>query len=138
MNPFAAIEKLINEHGSATSLKERLALAADQFNHLEEKSRDLEEQKSELQVSVAELKSTNKDLLKEIDELQEQLRLFKPEQGGFVEHMGVLWKRSGDGYEKHPYCNECSNHPIMSTFSRFWICSGGKHQAPQTVTPPQF
>ena len=36
-----------------------------------------------------------------------------PKPADFVEKMGVLWKRSGNGFEKTPYCPQCSNHPLM-------------------------
>ena len=40
MEIFGGIEKLINEHGSATILKERLLLVADKYAALEQKLSD--------------------------------------------------------------------------------------------------
>lgn len=55
------------------------------------------------------------------------------------ENMGVLWKRTATGFESHPYCRECSSHPIMSlappSRPMFWMCSAG-HQAPCSIVPP--
>ena len=41
LNPFTAIEKLITEHGSAAILRERLALASDQYAALERRISEL-------------------------------------------------------------------------------------------------
>jgi len=74
------IERLINEHGSAAILKERLALASDQYSALEKKLSD-----SESRVEAAELRTKNLEsesqrleldnfkLKEEIRNLKEQL-----------------------------------------------------------------
>ncbi len=57
---LAEIERLITEHGSAAILRERLALAAEQYSALEKK--------------VVELQAENKHLKSENSKLQEQVR----------------------------------------------------------------
>jgi hypothetical protein len=56
----------------------------------------------------------------------------------FVLHNGVLWKKTENGFERFPYCNECSHHPVMNLpsgrFGRVWVCSQG-HTAPRTGPP---
>jgi len=53
--PFLGeIERLINEHGSAVILKERLALAADQYVALEKKISDLQTENERLRFDLDE------------------------------------------------------------------------------------
>lgn len=59
------IEKLINEHGSAAILKERLSLAADQYAALEKKLSD-----SESRVQASELRAKNLESEKQGFELE--------------------------------------------------------------------
>jgi DNA-binding transcriptional ArsR family regulator len=61
------IERLINEHGSAAILKERLALANDQYNALEGKLADAK-------ARADELATDNERLRRELTEAREQLR----------------------------------------------------------------
>lgn len=70
---FAPIERLINEHGSATILREQLALFKDQLCILKEKFSDV--------VSENEaLKSKCAALTKENAELKDQLQMIKEQQ----------------------------------------------------------
>jgi len=69
LNPFTAIEKLINEHGSATILRERLALAADQFVTLEKENINLQESLSHAITKIQSLESHNANLEKQIANL---------------------------------------------------------------------
>lgn len=64
------IERLINEHGSAAILKERLALANDQYSALEGKLADAK-------ARVDELARDNERLRQELGEAREQLRMFQ-------------------------------------------------------------
>lgn len=60
--PFLSeIERLINEHGSATILKERLALAADQYSALEKKLADALEREAALMNEVKSLRDELED-----------------------------------------------------------------------------
>ncbi|MES2997144.1 MAG: hypothetical protein V4733_10085 [Verrucomicrobiota bacterium] len=77
LNPITAIEKLINEHGSATVLRERLALAADQFTALEKEGVraekrlvDAEKQLAGATAKIELLESRNADLEKQLGQRQ--------------------------------------------------------------------
>ena len=67
---IAEIERLINEHGSAVILKERLALASDQYSALERKLSECELRSKELKACVEELELKCLDLQSENDRLQ--------------------------------------------------------------------
>ncbi|MBK1881011.1 hypothetical protein JIN85_01215 [Luteolibacter pohnpeiensis] len=77
LNPFAAIEKLIDEHGSAKIMKERLALAADQYSVLERENASLREQLANALSENETLKSCKLDLEKEIVELRPEIYLLE-------------------------------------------------------------
>jgi hypothetical protein len=53
---FSEIERLINEHGSAVILKERIALAEDKYAALERKVKELSDENDRLRSENAELK----------------------------------------------------------------------------------
>src|SRR3970282_1398687 len=61
------IERLINEHGSAVILKERLALAAEQYVSLEKKL-------SASAIREKQLQSENKSLRLDLDQAQIKIR----------------------------------------------------------------
>ena len=71
MNPFTLLEKAINEHGSSTILKERLKLAADQYEDLTRKNSDL----------IAQNKSLQKQLQESQSEIQKLNNLIKTMSG---------------------------------------------------------
>lgn len=90
---FTEIERLIVEHGSATVLKERLALLKDQFVLLERK--------------VAELEAENAQTRRRNDELERQLAAQSAAQQ-FEDGRGALFKkRPGGGYVLAVYCPVC-------------------------------
>lgn len=64
---FSEIERLITEHGSAAILKERLALAADQYGVLEKKIPIFANEN-------AQLKSENASLRLDLEKAQEKIR----------------------------------------------------------------
>jgi hypothetical protein len=103
-------------------------LSKDVIDLLEKKSALLAEQ-------VTSLESENTKLKLENGQLRTQLKNSQPITKTFEESMGVLWKRSGRGFEPHPYCNECSHHPVMTLIGEVWVCSH-RHTAPETVKPP--
>jgi hypothetical protein len=74
----------------------------------------------------------------EAAQLRQQLQRAQPQSGGFVESMGVLWKRTATGFESRPYCKHCAGNPIMSPIhgARKWVCGTGDHIAPFSVKPP--
>jgi hypothetical protein len=55
MGIFDGLERLINEHGSAVILKERIDLAKDKYASLERKVAELSEENSRLRAQNAEL-----------------------------------------------------------------------------------
>jgi len=59
MNIFGQIEKLINEHGSASILKERLGLAEQQYSILEQKNSALDAENQSLKT---QLQQTEKEI----------------------------------------------------------------------------
>lgn len=56
------IERLINEHGSAAILKERLALASDQYAALEKKVSELQTENERLRLDYEECKKQQRAL----------------------------------------------------------------------------
>lgn len=91
MSIFQDIERLITEHGSAAILRERLALAAEQYAALEKK--------------VVELQAENERLESENSKLQEQVSNFKssPAQNS-----------NPNGY----VCDHCGSSNLKRTGSR--------------------
>lgn len=73
MKIFGQIEKLINEHGSATILKERLHLASDKYSKLEDENAVLKEK-------IETLESNLDDANKEIERLNKVANSFQKEQ----------------------------------------------------------
>ncbi len=65
---LAMLEKLINEHGSSSILRERLELFSDKYSMLEEKNTHLSERNKELESQVDTLKSEIDKLKSIIDE----------------------------------------------------------------------
>jgi tRNA(Ile2) C34 agmatinyltransferase TiaS len=89
MGLLANLERLVNEHGSAVILKERLELLRDQAKALEKR--------------VADLERDNRNLQQRLDQLQRQVT-----PKNFVEHRGVLLKRTSSGaLEETVYCPTC-------------------------------
>lgn len=70
MGLFDGFEKLINEHGSAVILKERIALAEDKYAALEQKLSASELQKTELE-------STNKTLTDNLKKAEIEIQSLK-------------------------------------------------------------
>ena len=74
MGLLDGLEKLINEHGSATILRERIALAEDKHSALETKV-------AELETENKTLKSNLEKATKEIARLNNIVESFQKEQG---------------------------------------------------------
>ena len=92
---LAMIEKLINEHGSSTILKERLQLINDKYEVLENKL-DLVEKE-------------NKSLKQEINKLKSQLETQESSKG-FVSYKGAKFKFKPSGScEETVDCPKCDN-----------------------------
>lgn len=113
MNLPDAIEKLITEHGSATILRDHLALVRDQAKAVVEENEKLKRRVVELEDVVRSLTT--------------ELRSKKTEEE-FVEHRGALFKKKpGGGYHLAVYCPNCrqpagSIHAVMpfSCGQRHW------------------
>jgi regulator of replication initiation timing len=101
-------EKLINEHGSSTILKERIELINDKYEILETKLANSEKEN---------------DLLKqEVESLKDKLSTQKLEQS-FVEYMGVKFKRKpSGGFEKAAYCQKCNGGMFALDPSMPFVC----------------
>lgn len=78
MGLFDGLEKLINEHGSAVILKERIALANDKYAALEQKLATSE-------LRAANLESENQRLRLDLEKAQEKIRNLEEQ---LVEHHG--------------------------------------------------
>jgi DNA repair exonuclease SbcCD ATPase subunit len=70
---LSEIERLINEHGSAAILKERLALASDQYSALEKKLSDASAREEHLRSENARLRTDLEKAQKKIQSLEEQV-----------------------------------------------------------------
>ena len=86
---FAPIERLIEEHGSAAIQGKHIAFLREQLAVLKEKSLESDRENSTLKARVKELEAENADLRKKLEHA-------KPT--GFLEHEGLLWKRSASGF----------------------------------------
>lgn len=90
MGLLDGFEKLINEHGSAVILKERIALANDKFAALEQKLSECEAAKIKLNAENEALRLNNEECKKQRRALEEKLsqrlgeRLEKTEESVLV------------------------------------------------------
>ena len=102
MNPFSGIEKLINEHGSAVILKERLSLASDKYAMLE-----LE--KNALVIEVEKLQKMVEAQKEKIQQLEKTLSEKNKDNANFIDVHGVKIKRLGENIvdENVLYCFNC-------------------------------
>ncbi len=75
------IEKLINEHGSSTILKERLQLAADQYTVLQDKLEASQQKNSALEAENQSLKTQLQQAQEEVNRLQEIMQASTEAQG---------------------------------------------------------
>jgi hypothetical protein len=110
-------------------------LSKDVIDLLEKKAALLVEENAVLTNKITTLEVENR-------QLKTQVQNSQPVTGAFHEFAGVLWKRTDKGFEKFPYCKECSNHPIMVGHPsiglpidpHLWVCSHG-HTAPFAGRP---
>lgn len=73
MGLFDGIEKLINEHGSATILKERIALANDKYAALERKLSDAESRINQLEAEKQGIEFDYYKLKDRVQNLEQQI-----------------------------------------------------------------
>jgi hypothetical protein len=105
LNPITALskqlEKLINEHGSAAILRERLALFVDKISQLEKENADLK----------TELHKTHEECIRLRSQIKNQ-----SVANEFVEHEGFLFKiKPTGGYHSAVYCPSCKM--VMGTIA---------------------
>ena len=107
----------------------RAGPSKDVIDLLEKKLAILTGELSDAQRKIAGLETEN-------NKLRTQLHNIQPVE--FQESMGVLWKRTPKGYEPHPYCKECQNHPVMMPIKHagIWLCANGDHHALLSAKPP--
>lgn len=138
MGLLDGLEKLINEHGSATILKERIALANDKYELLEQKNKILEDSKSVLEKKVEALEKENqtawlslqeaKQKIKQLEEKISRSQISNPE-GYVCDHCGSpLLKRIGSrpdptfgdlGIKQKLFvCNECGKESAFTPHNR--------------------
>lgn len=87
------LEKLINEHGSSTILRERLESLRDDIQRLQQKNVALE-------AESAKIKEENTKLLKDLEKYRESEK--------FTQERGALWRINPDGtYSESPCCVRC-------------------------------
>lgn len=104
MGLLDGIEKLINEHGSSVILKERIALANDQYAILEQKLAA-----SELREN--QLKSQNESLRLDVEKAQIQIKNLEDKlshNNALTLKYGVYWDKEGN-----PYCPKCKTPTLQ-------------------------
>ena len=122
---FGEIERLINEHGSAVILKERLTLASEQYAALEKK--------------VSELQAENERLRLDCEECQKQQRALDEKLSHLSSHSSISYKMKWGCVlfenDETLYCPSCffgKNKKVptsrINSSSRF--CSVCKTQIP--------
>ena len=107
MGIFDSIEKLINEHGSATILKERIDLAKDKYLLLEDKNESLLDKINILESKVEILDSENQTLHLNLIQAEDKVRKLNKK-------ISVVHNVNPDGY----ICDHCASPSLKRTGSR--------------------
>jgi hypothetical protein len=93
MDLVTAIDKLITEHGSASILRDHLALLRDQAKVLEKENTDLKKR-------VSELETLSSDLASQLHS--------KTKREEFIEYRGAAFRRMPDGsFDETALCPHC-------------------------------
>ena len=116
MKLLEGLEKLINEHGSATILKERIALANDKFSILETEMQKTKSKNDALTSEVAKLNNILEYQEQKIRKFEQQLSDLAETSKKFTETRGVKIRNlpSGKFEEEISYCFHCES-PLSST-----------------------
>lgn len=94
---FSEIERLINEHGSAAIMKERLELAKEQYAALEKKLADAEARATKAEADSQRFELESLRLTSKVRELEDQLTTGKSERVGELrEAILVLLSNRGE------------------------------------------
>ena len=95
INPFDAIEKLINEHGSAVILSQQLAFAKDQYAALEKQVNDFQGKvaklEAQLEIEQSNHKETKQALERLKDEHAEEIRVHRGIEFRRGKRTGGIW-----------------------------------------------
>ena len=126
MGLLDGLEKLITEHGSASILKERIALANDKYAALEEKL-------SASELRVKNLESEKEALRLDNDKLKQQNRAFEEQLSHistpqeYFEESGALFKKRPDGeWDYTPYCPSCKTAMVQPKRHELYVCGNKK------------
>jgi hypothetical protein len=107
MGLLDGFEKLINEHGSASILKERISLANDKYSLLEEKNTFLKQENEMLKKEKEILKSENQTLNLNLQQAEQKIRQLE-------EQILKIHASNPYGY----VCDHCASHSLTRTGSR--------------------
>jgi len=108
------IEKLINEHGSAKILRERIGLARDQYAALEKEIATSKTRENEFETENLRLKLDNEQLKVQIRSLEERIH----NDSLLTLKYGVYWDKAGN-----PYCPKCKT----PTSYVDWVIHASQH-----------
>ena len=107
MGIFDGLEKLINEHGSATILKERLSLAKEQYAALESENAILKQKIKELQSEIKILKTENQTLKLNYQQATQKIGLLENQ-------ISTIHNNNPEGY----VCDHCASSSLTRIGSR--------------------
>ncbi len=107
MGLLDGFEKLINEHGSSTILKERISLTNDKYSLFESKNEMLKERNSVLDQKVKMLESENNALQLDIQKTKQKVKQLE-------EQISRTHATNPDGY----VCDHCASPSLKRTGSR--------------------
>ena len=128
---FETIKGVIGDIATGAIKDQRIALSEEQLAALDLKLRDALAENTRLSQRVIELERLVADRDAELQKLRQHDQLYE-------ESMGVLWKRTKDGFEQMPYCKDCPTHQIFTYIrqARLLVCGVAGHHAPPNVKPP--
>lgn len=107
MGLLDGFEKLINEHGSAAILKERIALANDKYSFLEEKNTLLKRENEAIKKEKENHEYENQALQLNLQNAEQKIRQLE-------EQISKIYNSNPDGY----VCDHCANPSLTRTGSR--------------------
>jgi len=107
MGLLDGFEKLINEHGSAAILKERIALANDKYSLLENNNKILEVNNSTLEKKIITLKMENQTFQLNVQQAKQKIRQLEAQ-------LDKVHNSNPHGY----VCDHCGSPSLTRTGSR--------------------
>ncbi len=116
MYPQKLLEEIINEHGSATILRERLLLLGDEIERLEK-------EKAELKNEVRELSNKNQQLTAELETYRSALETYRSAEE-LINHQGALFKCEGKDIWT-VYCPACKISAFPFPAGEHYSCNCG-------------